>query len=85
MEFTRITVNLEAGDVREALLFCGRGRARTRAAARRRRMRFLIDNALSPSLAALLREAGHHALHLRDLGLQHADDIAHLDAGVCVR
>src|SRR5919201_2817079 len=37
-------------------------------------MRFLIDNALSPALAALLQQAGHNAIHVRDLGLQHADD-----------
>jgi len=37
-------------------------------------MRFLIDNALSPGLTALLREAGHDAVHVRDIDLQHADD-----------
>lgn len=37
-------------------------------------MRFLVDNALSPTLAALLRDAGHHAIHVRDIGLQHAED-----------
>ena len=37
-------------------------------------MKFLVDNALSPVLASLLIEAGHDALHVRDLGLQHADD-----------
>src|SRR6186997_1438478 len=37
-------------------------------------MRFLIDNALSPALAPLLQQAGHDAIHVRDLGLQHADD-----------
>jgi predicted nuclease of predicted toxin-antitoxin system len=37
-------------------------------------MRFLIDNALSPALAALLQQAAHDAIHVRELGLQHADD-----------
>ena len=37
-------------------------------------MRFLIDSALSPALAALLQQSGHDASHVRDLGLQHADD-----------
>lgn len=37
-------------------------------------MRFLIDNALSPVLAALLQQADHDAVHVRELGLHHADD-----------
>ena len=37
-------------------------------------MRFLIDNALSPSLTAFLQQPGHDAIHVRELGLQHADD-----------
>ena len=37
-------------------------------------MRFLIDNALAPALAALLQQAGHDAIHVRELGLLHADD-----------
>ena len=37
-------------------------------------MRFLIDNALSPALADLLRAAGHDARHVRDVGLQNAPD-----------
>jgi hypothetical protein len=38
-------------------------------------MRFLIDNALSPALAALLQQAGHDAIHVRSIGLQHSDDV----------
>jgi predicted nuclease of predicted toxin-antitoxin system len=40
-------------------------------------MTFLIDNALSPEFADLLRRAGHNAIHdPRDVGLQRASDEA---------
>lgn len=37
-------------------------------------MRLLIDNALSPFLAAALSRAEHDAVHVRDVGLGAADD-----------
>jgi predicted nuclease of predicted toxin-antitoxin system len=42
-------------------------------------MKFLVDNALSPALAVLLKEAGHDALHVRDVGLAKAEDKAIFD------
>lgn len=42
-------------------------------------MRFLIDANLSPVVADRLQEAGHDAVAVRELGLQHADDERILD------
>ena len=37
-------------------------------------MKFLIDNALSPLIAARLAEAGHDAIHVRDIDMATATD-----------
>ena len=38
-------------------------------------MRWLVDNALSPVLAEGLCENGHDAVHVRDYGLEKAEDL----------
>lgn len=48
-------------------------------------MRFLIDNALSPALARLLREAGHDCVHVRDRNLQRETDAAVFELAVAER
>ena len=45
-------------------------------------MKFLIDNALSPDVAADLRAAGHDAIHVRDRGLGESADHVILEGAV---
>jgi predicted nuclease of predicted toxin-antitoxin system len=42
-------------------------------------VKLLIDNALSPQVVSPLREAGHDAIHVREYGLQRADDAVILE------
>jgi predicted nuclease of predicted toxin-antitoxin system len=45
-------------------------------------LNFLLDEGLSPRVGALLADAGHDAVHARDLGLRSAADPVILQAAV---
>jgi predicted nuclease of predicted toxin-antitoxin system len=45
-------------------------------------LRFLLDEGLSPRVAQLLTEAGHDAVHARDVGLTSATDPVVLQAAI---
>ncbi len=64
--------DLEAGAIRDGVR--RRGGSRAGAPPPLRRLRFLLDEGLSPRLLDLLRAAGHGVVHARHVGLQSAVD-----------
>jgi len=58
--------DLEAGDIRQALEYAAEAVRERELPLRRRRLRFLLDEGLSPRVVDLLGAAGHDAVHARD-------------------
>ena len=65
--------DLEAGDILAALAFAAEA-VQERELPPRRRVRLLIDQNLAACVAALLRDAGHDAVHGSERGMSAADD-----------
>jgi uncharacterized protein (DUF433 family) len=65
--------DLEAGDINEALQYAAAAVRGRKTPSPPRRLRFKLDESISPRLGDLLRAAGHD-VHARDVGLMSASD-----------
>jgi hypothetical protein len=66
---------LEAEDIRACLIFAAEENRSSRSA-HEPGVKFLIDAQLHPGLAKAMRDQGHHADHVDDVGLLRASDDA---------
>ena len=66
--------DLEADDIAEALRYAALAVQERELPLLRASVRFLLDENLSPRVCPHLEQAGHDAVHVRDLGLRSAPD-----------